>query len=66
MIITYEFTYGVCAYKCEILRDFPGSLVVKTSPSSAGDRGLIPGWGAKIACVLWAKNKTKYKTERVL
>ena len=29
-------------------RDFPGGPVVKTSPSSAGDEGLIPGWGTKI------------------
>ena len=42
MIITYEFTYGVRAYKCEILRDFRGSLVVKTSPSSAGGIGSVP------------------------
>ena len=24
--------------------DFPGGLVVKNPPSSAGDVGLIPGW----------------------
>ena len=29
-------------------RDFSGSLVVKTLPSSVGDTGLIPGQGAKI------------------
>ena len=29
--------------------DFPGSLLVKDSPSSAEDVGLIPGWGAKIS-----------------
>ena len=29
-------------------RDFPGSPVVKTLPSSAGDTGLIPGQGTKI------------------
>ena len=28
--------------------DFPGGPVVKTSPSSAGGAGLIPGQGAKI------------------
>ena len=28
--------------------DFPGSPVVKTSPSNAGDEGLIPGQRAKI------------------
>ena len=29
-------------------RDFSGGLVVKTSPSNAGDVGLILGWGTKI------------------
>ena len=29
-------------------RDFPGGLVVKTSPSKAGGVGLNSGWGAKI------------------
>ena len=29
-------------------RDFPGGPVVKTSLSSAGFAGLIPGWEAKI------------------
>ena len=33
--------------KCKI-RDFPGSPVVKISPSNAGGTCLIPGWGAKI------------------
>ena len=28
--------------------DFPGSPVVKTSPSNAGGAGWIPGWRAKI------------------
>ena len=28
--------------------DFPGGPVVKNPPSNAGDRGSIPGWGAKI------------------
>ena len=28
-------------------KDFPGSPVVKTSPSKAGGVGVIPGWGAK-------------------
>ena len=31
-------------------QDFPGGLVVKNPPSNAGDRGLIPGWGAKNPC----------------
>ena len=32
--------------------DFPGSPVVKTSPSNAGGAGSIPGWGAKIPCLV--------------
>ena len=48
VIITHEFTYRVGAYKCEILGDFPGSLVVKTSASNARDTGSIPDWGSKI------------------
>ena len=39
-----------------MFRDFPGSLVVKTSPSSAGDAGLIPGRAAKIPHASWPKN----------
>ena len=31
------------------LGDFPGGLVVKNLPSNAGDVGLIPGCGTKIA-----------------
>jgi len=42
--------------------DFPGSPVVKTSPSNAGGAGSIPGEGAKIP---HASNgiKPKHKTE---
>ena len=29
-------------------RDFPGSPMVKTSPSDAGAMGLKSGWGAEI------------------
>ena len=47
VIITHEFTCTVGAYMCEILGDFPGSLVVKTSPSNAGI-GSVPDWGSKI------------------
>ena len=43
-------------YRCEPAhqlntrdRDFPGGPVVKNSPSNAGDKGLIPGWGTKIS-----------------
>ena len=36
--------------------------MVKTSPSNAGDTGLIPGRGAKIPHALWPKIKnTKQK-----
>ena len=28
-------------------RDFPGGLVVKNLPCSAGDASSIPGWGKK-------------------
>ena len=28
--------------------DFPGGPVVENPPCNAGDRGFIPGWGAKI------------------
>ena len=34
-------------------RDFPGSPVVKTSPSSARAPGSIPGHGAKVPYALW-------------
>ena len=38
-------------------REFPGSSVVKTSPSNAGGMGLTPDWGAMIPHALWPKNK---------
>ena len=38
-------------------RDFPGSPVVKTSPSNTAGAGLIPGRGAKIPYGLWLKKK---------
>ena len=41
-----------------IFRDFPGSPVVKTSPSNAGGAGSIPGWGAKISHASRPKDKT--------
>ena len=35
------------------LGDFPGGpVVIKTSPSNAGGAGSIPGWGAKIPCLV--------------
>ena len=39
------------------MRDFPGGPVVKTSPSSAGRAGLIPGRGARIPHASWPKNQ---------
>ena len=39
-------------------RDFPGGPVVKTSPSSVGGAGSIPGWGAKIPHASDQKTKT--------
>ena len=38
-------------------RDFPGSPVVKTSPSNAGGVGSIPGRGAKIPHASWPKTQ---------
>ena len=38
-------------------RDVPGSPVVKTSPSNAGDVSSIPGWGAKIPHTSQPKNQ---------
>ena len=38
-------------------RDFPGSPVVKTSPSNAGGVDVIPGWGAEIPHALQPKNQ---------
>ena len=40
-----------------VLRDFPGSPVVKTSPSTAGVVGSIPGWGAKVPHALGSKKQ---------
>ena len=37
--------------------DFPGSLVVKTSPSSVGGAGLIHGQGDKIPYFLQPKSQ---------
>ena len=35
--------------------DFPGGPVVKTSPSSTGSVGLIPGQDPEIPCDLWSE-----------
>ena len=39
----------------KMTRAFPGGPVIKTSPSNAGDVGLIPGRGAEISHALWSK-----------
>ena len=56
-------TAAVLQGKLRILesRDFPGGPVVKSSPSSAGDARLIPGWKAKNPHALWLKKKKKKK-----
>ena len=41
----------------DLAGDFPGSPVVKTSPSNAGGAGPIPGRGAKIPHALGPKNQ---------
>ena len=43
-------------------RDFPGGPVLKTSPSNAGGKDSIPGWGAGIPL----SQKPKHKTETLL
>ena len=46
-------------------RDLPGGPVVKTSPSSAGGAGSIPGRGARIPHASGPR-KPKHKTEAIL
>ena len=49
------------------LGDFSGGQVVKTLPSSAGDRGSISDLGAKILCASQPGKKEKeHKTEGLL
>ena len=38
-------------------RDFPGSAMVRTLPSSAGSMGSLPAQGAKILHALWPKKQ---------
>ena len=45
-------------------RHFPGSPVIKTSPSNAGVAGLIPGWGTNPTC--FRAKKSKHKPEAKL
>ena len=40
-----------------VFRDFPGSPVVKTSPSTARSVSLISGQGTKIPHASWPKNQ---------
>ena len=40
----------------QLLGDFPGGPVVKTSPPNAGSASSIPGRGAKIPHASWPKN----------
>ena len=47
------------------MKDFPGSPVVKTSPSKAGDGDSILAWEAKIPNASGPK-KPKHKTEEIL
>ena len=44
-----------------ILGDFPGSPVVKTSPSNARDAGSIPDQGGRIPQALWPKDQNIIK-----
>ena len=46
----------------KMLRDFPGSPVVKTSTSNTEGAGLTPGQGVKI----FVAKKSKHKTEAIL
>ena len=45
--IVIQYFYRLYS-SCSHCRDFPGGLVVKTSPSNAGDASSKPGLGAKI------------------
>ena len=42
----------------KLLRDFPGSTVVGTSPSNVGDVAFIPVWGAKIPRACQPENQS--------
>ena len=46
------------------LRDFPGSPVVKTSPSNAESTGSIPSQGAKIPYGWWPKSQNIKKKKK--
>ena len=46
------------------MRDFPGGPVVKTSPSTAGGTGSIPGWRATIAHASWPEKSQNIKQKQ--
>ena len=50
-------TNGSCSQEIYASWDFPGSPVVKTSPSNAEGAGSIPGQRAKIPHALWPKKQ---------
>ena len=56
-----RLTYGYESV-VKMLRDFPGSPVVKTSASNAEGAGLTPGQGVKI----FVAKKPKHKAEAIL
>ena len=62
-VVKHDLRRPINIFKELILRDFPGSPVVKTSPSNAGGAGSIPGQGAKIP---HATGPKKHKTEAIL
>ena len=56
-------------YKAAVIKtvwswDLPGGPVLKTSPSSAGGTGSIPGWGAKIPHALRPKINQNIKQKQ--
>ena len=60
-IKTYITICLACGYRGDIKNqwwNFPGSSVVKASPSNAGGTGLIIDRAAKIPHALWPKNQS--------
>ena len=51
MILMEPYIPGLC--KVLYVWDFPCGPLAKNLPSNAGDMGLIPGWGTKIAYAMW-------------
>ena len=66
----------ICTYsshKCassftdsQVLWNFLGGPVVKTSPSNAGSVGSFPSWRAKIPSMCFGSKNPKHKTEATL